>query len=413
VTSIPLFINSFSVLLQAFLFISLSALADYGRLRKYFLVLFASLGSTVSMGYFYFSGAWTIAWVTLVSGVCFGTSFVFYYAFLPGLTRYHPSRLAALDLAGGRETAEVVIKAEERVGNGISSRGMAYGYAAGVGMLVIMTLLVTTMGQTVASMQISCGLAGLWWMLFTYVTSVNLKARPGPTLPYGENYVTFSWKQIFGTLMSVRSLSQTFRYLLAWFFLSDSLTTLVTVSVLYGKAELGMRDAELALAALLTPLAAFVGIYFWLYVQRSLRLTTRQTLLCICSMYVLLPIYGMLGFILPFGLKQKWEVWLVSIYHGMLLGAVQSYSRVLYSELLPAGYESQFYGLYSITDKGSAWIGPMVTAILADYTHNLRWGFAFLVVSMSVPVWLIAGVQVERGKREAKVWAQKAVTINL
>ena len=52
----------------------------------------------------------------------------------------------------------------------------------------------------------------------------------------------------------------------------------------------------------------------------------------------------------------------------------QSFSRVLFAEMIPVGYESEFFSLYAVTDKGSAFLGPMVIAILSDYTNQPRFG---------------------------------------
>lgn len=165
-----------------------------------------------------------------------------------------------------------------------------------------------------------------------------------------------------------------------------------------------MADSELALAALVTPLSALVGVRFWLAVQRFFGLSTRATVTLLSALYVLLPLYGLLGFVANIGLRQKWEVWMVSAFHGMLLGAVQSYARVMFAELVPVGHEAHFFGLYSLTDKGSAWIGPLFTAFLVDLTHEMRWSFAYLAFVMVIPVWLLAGVDVALGKKEATKW---------
>lgn len=107
------------------------------------------LGSLSSLLFFYIESLSNLIAVTLVSGVCFGSSFVFYYAYLPHLTRNHPSRLAAVELSGGRKNTSSVLKIEERVANGMSSKGMSYGYASGVGVLICCAFIVQRLGQTV------------------------------------------------------------------------------------------------------------------------------------------------------------------------------------------------------------------------------------------------------------------------
>lgn len=176
---------------------------------------------------------------------------------------------------------------------------------------------------------------------------------------------------------------------------------------MYGKAELNMPEAEIALAALVTPFAAFAGTHIWLKLQREFKLTTRDTVLLLSSLYCLIPAYALMGFVAPIGLNQTWEVWVVSVYNGLLLGAVQSYARVMFAELLPPGKEAQFFGLYSLTGRGSAWIGPLVTATLADWTHELRWGFGYILIELALTVWLISGVSTHVGRREVRNWQSR------
>jgi UMF1 family MFS transporter len=52
-------------------------------------------------------------------------------------------------------------------------------------------------------------------------------------------------------------------------------------------------------------------------------------------MQIMLPLYGILGLFASAGLVHQWELWPVAIYHGIMLGAMQSFSRVLFAEMLP------------------------------------------------------------------------------
>lgn len=94
-TAFSLNMIAISVGLQAFFFITLAALADYGRLRKLFLVAFGAGGAATTIlfitvpedGYMY-AGV-----LTIVSNILFGLSVVFYNAFLPLLVAADPALL--------------------------------------------------------------------------------------------------------------------------------------------------------------------------------------------------------------------------------------------------------------------------------------------------------------------------------
>ena len=54
------------------------------------------------------------------------------------------------------------------------------------------------------------------------------------------------------------------------------------------------------------------------------------------------------------------ELLFIGCVYGLAYGVIASYSRSLFGQLIPPGYETQFFGLFEITDKGSSWMGPIV-----------------------------------------------------
>jgi UMF1 family MFS transporter len=183
--------------------------------------------------------------------------------------------------------------------------------------------------------------------------------------------------------------------------LSDGVGTVTSVAIIFAKTKLGMSQIQLIIAAIIVPISAAAGVYFWLFIQRRFSLTTKTMLILICALYTLLPIYGLLGFFAPFGLKHRAEIWVMSVVSGLLLGAIQSYARVMFSDLLPPGRENEFFSLYEITDKGAAWIGPLATAAIADATEELRYAFYLLLVMLLTPVFLTWFVDVRQAKKDA------------
>ena len=125
-------------------------------------------------------------------------------------------------------------------------------------------------------------------------------------------------------------------------------------------------------------------------------------ILLLIGIYSLIPAYGLLGFFTErLGLHHQWEVWLVGILHGFLLGAIQSFCRVFFSEMIPRGQETEFFSLYEITDKGSSWLGPLVSGVISDATHEMRYTFIFLLFMMVVPALIVLTVDPVQGKKQA------------
>jgi len=75
----------------------------------------------------------------------------------------------------------------------------------------------------------------------------------------------------------------------------------------------------------------------------------------------------------------------------------------MFADLVPRGRESEFFGLYAITDKGSSWLGPLAIAAITDATHEIRHAFIFLLVLLSLPIPIIYfGVDMHQGRLDAE-----------
>ncbi len=124
----------------------------------------------------------------------------------------------------------------------ISSLGIALGYGAGICLLLVALIPVTKLKGSTFSLRLAIGLSGIWWAVFSIPAAVWL---PGPTTlatsgvsegaiwidnldsPDGKwsirAEVVAAWKRLGGMLrwQEIKKLRNTFKYLAAWFLLSD------------------------------------------------------------------------------------------------------------------------------------------------------------------------------------------------
>ncbi|KXN70271.1 MFS general substrate transporter, partial [Conidiobolus coronatus NRRL 28638] len=400
-TSFALYVTAISVAIQAIVFVGVSALADHGNSRKRLLLgtgLITALCCIAYLGVINRNLYGLAAIITIIGNVSFGASYVFYYAYLPTLTQNDQE---VLDAKVNGTSEEDFTRIVERVGNKLSSLGFAWGYGGAIIALAITAGISIAMGDSEYSLQIAAAINGVWYFVGIAVTWKWLAPRPGPPLPQGESYLTYSWKCMFHTLCEAPKLSQAFIVLLSWFLLSDGLATVVHVAVLFAKTEMGFTTFEIFLIAFIAPLAAGIGCVFWLQVQRIFKLRTKTMVIILNALYMILPVIGVIS-IYTKALHTKAELYVFGAYHGFLLGALQSFYRTMFAEMLPAGKESQFFGLYQITDKGSSWMGPLVVGAITEKTRQIRFGFYFLLCSFAIPFVLNLLVDVHKGIRQAK-----------
>jgi UMF1 family MFS transporter len=362
------------------------AAADHGSLRKTMLLVTGFLGAFFTALVLPLGGEdslwWVVGLLTVLSNVCYGSSIVFYNAYLPLLVAAHPS---VLELRASGARREELSAKEESVANEISTHGFAAGYASGLGLLIVVIALVLVMGtESTLSVRLGVFLSGVWWAVFTLYTAKHLTPRPGPPLPEGASYVTYGWRRFFATVRHARKLPDTFAFLVSYFLTSDAVSTVSTVGILFAREELGLGTGELLIVALLVPIFALIGNYAYLHAQRRLGWSSKKTYIFVLFMIALIPTYAFCGFFAPFGLVQPWEIYIFAIFFGFHVGIVQSLSRVIYSELIPPSMESSFFSLYEITDRGSSWIGPLGVAALRDATGESRWKGMFFCFCVQI-----------------------------
>ncbi|KAL3457734.1 autophagy-related protein 22-like protein [Aspergillus heterothallicus] len=457
--SFAMYTFSASVLVQAFIIISMSGAADHGSYRKTLLVAFAIVGSISTMFFLpvtpkiYLIGAF----LAIIANTCLGASFVLLNSFLPLLVRHHPSLLqgdntAILNTQRERESPSLMCQAtslgsnartpllqpeqtdraapevttttvnpmttskELTLSTAISSYGIGIGYISAVILQGICILVVMKTHQTTFSLRLVLFLIGLWWLAFTIPAALWLRPRPGPPLlhPQGGKtdrswlgYIAHAWKSLGRTAMRTRHLKDILLFLASWFLLSDAIATVSGTAVLFAKTQLNMQPAALGLINVITMIAGVMGAFSWSYLSRTLKLRASQTIIACILLFELVPIYGLLGFIPAvkelgyLGLQQPWEMYPLGVVYGIVMGGLSSYCRSFFGELIPPGYEASFYSLYAITDKGSSIFGPTIVGFITDRYGEIRPAFFFLAILILSPLPLMLLVDVDRGKRDA------------
>jgi UMF1 family MFS transporter len=199
-SAIVLYCTSISVILQFILFIALGALADYGILRKCFLLFFgitsAQVGSLILLvweDHLY----WLACIIYIVSNALYGASWIFSYAWVPIISRFDPRVQCAIN---DDSISQVEMrKISDHVANEISSNGFMYGYFSVVVQLIIWcTFIFFSDGRIwglteTYPMQIAVA-AVCFFQVFVLLgyTLPRLPKRPGPPLPNGSTYIGLS-----------------------------------------------------------------------------------------------------------------------------------------------------------------------------------------------------------------------------
>ena len=279
--------------------------------------------------------------------------------------------------------------AEER--DHASSRGWALAYLGGAIPLAIAFAVSPALDKAVLARGALCA-AGIWWLGFSGPVRRRLPARMGrgEAGPAGRSLVGVGFRQLAATLRHARGYPITLAFLVAFLVYNDGIQTVVTVSAQYGDKELRLSDTVLLSGILLVQFVAFAGA---LGLGRlAYRFGAKRVVLA--SLVVWLGAVGG-AYLLQAGVA--WQFYLLAVVIALVLGGSQALSRALFSRLIPAGAEAQYFGFYEISDAGTSWLGPLLFGLAYQNSGSYRTALASLVVFFVAGFVLLARVPVRRG----------------
>nr|WP_245923137.1 MFS transporter [Actinoplanes atraurantiacus] len=372
------YVVSLSVLLTVFVLPVMGAVADRAPRKKPLLAAAAFTGAVATIAMAFVTGDRYLlgGFLFLIANISFGAAIVVYNSFLP-------------QLAGPDDRDK------------LSSRGWAIGYLGG-GLLLAFNLVAVTVlaveGDDQRTLDIArwCIVsAGIWWAAFTVVPLLWLKEHPGQAASKNSgNVLTDGFKQLGRTIRGIRAYPLTLFFLLSYLIYNDGIQTVITLASQYGTEELDLEQSTLIITILIVQFLAFGGAL--LLGAMAARIGAKRTVLFSLALWLAVIIAA---YWLPAG--QPLPFMLLGAGIGLVLGGSQALSRSLFSQLIPAGKEGEYYGFYEISDKGTSWLGPLAFGLIFQLTNSYRVGIVSLVVFFLVGGILLALVPMRRAITEA------------
>lgn len=279
---------------------------------------------------------------------------------------------------------------EER--DAVSSRGWAFGYAAGALVLVANLVLYTgheSFGLSEgAAVRICLASAGLWWGAFALIPLRRLRdRRSGPKTTREATAPGF--RQLAATVRDMRRHPLTLAFLLAYLIYNDGIQTVISQASVYGSEELGLGQSTLIGAVLLVQVLAVAGALTMGLLARIYG--AKRTIL---GSLVAWTLTLGAGYFLPAGAPVWFFVLAAGI--GLVLGGSQALSRSLFSHLVPPGKEAEYFSAYEMSDRGMSWLGPLLFGITYQVTGSYRDAIISLVAFFVIGFVLLARVPVRR-----------------
>ncbi len=274
------------------------------------------------------------------------------------------------------------------------------GYVGGGVLLAVNMAMITAPGafglvDAGVATRVAFVSVAVWWAgfsipLFRHVTEPPRRLEAEETARI--NPVRAGFRRLGATLGEVRRHKELLKFLIAFWFYTDGIWTIIKMATVYG-TEIGLSDDTMIGAFLLVQ---FLGIPFtFAFGALADRIGARN------GIYLALAIYSVLS-ALAYFMTQNWHFWALAVGVAMVQGGSQALSRSLYASLIPKGKSSEFFGFFSVFSKFAGIFGPLVVGQLALVLGSGRYGILSLVVFFVGGILLLSRVDIEAGRQAAQ-----------
>jgi UMF1 family MFS transporter len=259
----------------------------------------------------------------------------------------------------------------------VSGWGWGLGYVGGIVCLSLLLVMFVQadrplLGLDTASLEhvrVAGPFSALWYTLFAIPLFVLVRER--------RKALSFAaaLREGLGDLMAtLRTLPR--HGGIAWFLLAhmiyaDGLVTLFGFGAIYAAGSFGMDTAEVIVFGIALNVTAGLGAFGFAWVDDWLG--PRRTIAL--GLVALIAIGGAMLVIV-----SKTQFWALGLLLGAFFGPVQAASRSYMARLAPADARTQMFGLYAVSGKATAFVGPAVLGWTTLAFDSQRAGMATILV---------------------------------
>jgi len=216
----------------------------------------------------------------------------------------------------------------------------------------------------------------LWFAVFALPLFFFVPDAPASGVPAGQA-LRQGLATLLATLRGLPRHGQVGRFLLARMIYTDGLNTLFAFGGIYAAGTFGMTFEEILKFGILLNVAAGLGAvgFGWMDDRLGAKPTIMVSL-------VGLTVAGTSILLVD---SQAWFV-AIGCGIGLFIGPAQSASRSLMARLAPAELRNELFGLYALSGKATAFIGPALVGWVTVWADSQRAGMA------TIPIFFLIGM---------------------
>ncbi len=346
-TALSNYALSVAYLIMALLLPVLSSIADFRGNKKIFMKVFTYIGSVACAGLFYFKLE------TLELGIiCFVLAAMGYIGGVMFNNSYLPE-IATVDQQ-----------------DKVSAKGFAYGYIGSVLLQIICFIFVLKpelFGITDASLpaRLSFLLVGIWWIAFAQIPFRKLPAGSPNYEKVTKSAVKNGFQELLKVWRQLKSMALLKRFLLAFFFYSMGVQTIMLVAAGFGEKVLKLGTSKLIAIILIIQLVAILGALIMSFFAK--KYGNIRVIIVVLMIWIGVCVAA-------YFIENEVQFYAIAAVVGLVMGGIQSISRSTYSKFLPENTPdtASFFSFYDVTEKIAIVIGLFSFAYIEEFTGSMR-----------------------------------------
>ena len=279
-----------------------------------------------------------------------------------------------------------VFSSKKKIGS-LSGKAWAAGYAGGILCLLIILFgfvqnenpLFGIEKDQAANIRIAGPIVAIWFIIFSI--PLFLKIKKNKKIAFYKKVSLF--KEVVSNVKALFRNSNQGRFLLSRMIYTDGLNTLFAFGGLYAAGTFKMSFSEIIIFGILINITAGIGALFFSYLDDRI-----GPKFIIKISLIFLIIFGSTTLII----EDKEFFILFGSLLGFFIGSVQSSSCSLMSRYISNGNNTETFGLYAISGKFTAFIGPAVLAITISIFDSQRAGMGSIIIFLLLGLILLQRV---------------------
>jgi len=208
----------------------------------------------------------------------------------------------------------------------------------------------------------------LWWFLFAIPIFVFVREEQA-LISFGAAF-SKGLADLKATLGFLRARPDIGWFLAANMIYTDGLTTLFAFGAIYAAGTFGMELSEVIVFGIALNLSAGLGAFAFAWIDDKIgsKRTIAIGLVCLTAIGAALLL-----------IESKTLFWILGVMIGPFFGPVQAASRSLAARLAPPEHRAQVFGLFALSGRITAFMGPAILGFMTLAFESQRAGMATIL----------------------------------